>query len=147
MEPLRSSRGAIPILFEDDDLLVVVKPAGLPTANAARGTESLYTILRRERGPDAFIGVVSRLDAPVSGLVVPAVSPAAAAGLAGQFRDHAVEKGYAAIVTGRFPAPVGSWVDWHDAIARRQGEVASRILPAAAATQGGGDAEIGRAHV
>lgn len=147
MEFLKSSLGEIPILFEDDHLLVVVKPAGLPTANAARGAESLYEILRHARGRDAFIGVVSRLDALVSGVVVLATSSAAAAGLAAQFRDHSVEKAYAAIVTGRFPAPLETWVDWHDAIARRPGELASRRLPPDAAMPGGGDAAPRAAHV
>jgi 23S rRNA pseudouridine1911/1915/1917 synthase len=102
------------ILFEDDDLLVAVKPAGLPTANAPRGTPSLFTQLSRRAGPDGFIGIVSRLDAPVSGVVVVAKTPAAAAGLAGQFRERTVDKRYDAVVTGRFPAPLGTWVEWHD---------------------------------
>ena len=102
------------ILFEDDDLLVAVKPAGLPTANAPRGHESLFTQLARRAGPAGFIGIVSRLDAPVSGVVVVAKTPAAAAGLAGQFRERTVDKRYDAVVTGRFPAPLGTWVEWHD---------------------------------
>ena len=59
--------GDIEILFEDDHLIAVVKPAGLPTANAARGQESLFTILQQRRGSGAFVGIVSRLDAVVSG--------------------------------------------------------------------------------
>jgi 23S rRNA pseudouridine1911/1915/1917 synthase len=102
------------ILFEDDDLLVAVKPPGLPTANAPRGQESLFTQLSRRAGPGGFIGIVSRLDAPVSGVVVVAKTPAAAAGLSQQFRDRSVEKRYDAVVTGRFPAPLGAWVEWRD---------------------------------
>ena len=102
------------ILFEDDDLLVAVKPAGLPTANAPRGTPSLFTKHSGRVGPDGFIGIVSRLDAPVSGVVVVAKTSAAAAGLARQFRERSVDKRYDAVVTGRFPAPLGAWVEWHD---------------------------------
>ena len=127
--------------------MVVVKPAGLPTANAARGEESLYTVLKSRSGEGAFVGVVSRLDAPVSGVVVLAKTPAAAAGLAEQFRDRSVEKAYAAIVTGRFPAPLGAWVEWHDAISRRADEPKSRLHGASAASDGGGDDVPRAAHV
>lgn len=136
----------MPILFEDADLIVVVKPAGLPTANAPRGVESLHALLK-DRFSGAFVGVVSRLDAPVSGVVVMAKTRAAAAGLAAQFRDRSVEKAYAAVVTGRFPAPLGAWVDWHDAISRRGDEPRSLVHPAAAAVAGGGDESPRAAHV
>ena len=125
---------AIEILFEDDHLIAAVKPAGLPTANAPAGRPSLFTWLAQrlaERsGRKSFVGIVSRLDAPVSGVVVVAKSPAAAAELAEQFRDRTVEKRYLAVVTGRFPAPLGQWVDWHDRLARGEGKAASRIVSA-----------------
>jgi len=109
-------------------LLVLVKPAGLPTANAPRGADSVVARLRRRR-PGAFWGVVSRLDAPVSGVLVIARTSAAAADLARQFRDRTVGKSYAAIVTGRFPAPLGRWVDWHDTLRRQEGERRSELRP------------------
>jgi 23S rRNA pseudouridine1911/1915/1917 synthase len=99
------------ILFEDDQLLAVVKPMGIPTANAPAGAVSLYSLARQAR---PFIGVVSRIDAPVSGVVVFAKTSAAAAGLSEQFRLRAVAKDYVAIVEGRFPAPLGAWIDWED---------------------------------
>lgn len=98
-------------------MIVVVKPAGLPTANAPRGAPSLFTLVQAHLRSNAFVGVVSRLDAPVSGVVVMAKSKAAAADLAKQFRERTVEKSYVAICGGRFPAPLGQWVDWHDTIA------------------------------
>ncbi len=117
------------IVLEDDELIAVVKPAGLPTANAPRGRSSLYQILAERQGPAGFVGIVSRLDAPVSGLVVVAKTPAAAATLAGQFRDRTVQKRYLAVVTGRFPAPLEQWVDWHDQISRVEGDRCSTIVP------------------
>jgi 23S rRNA pseudouridine1911/1915/1917 synthase len=99
-------------------MLVAVKPAGLPTANAPRGRPSLFTLVQAHLPRGAFVGVVSRLDAPVSGLVVMAKTRAAAADLAGQFRERTVEKTYQAVCTGRFPAPLGQWVEWRDDIAR-----------------------------
>lgn len=103
-------------------MLVAVKPAGLPTANAPRGATSLFTLVQAHLPRGSFVGVVSRLDAPVSGLVVMAKTRAAAADLARQFRDRTVAKTYRAVCSGRFPGPVGGWVDWHDCIARPQAD-------------------------
>jgi len=107
----------IEVLHEDDDLIVLNKPAGLPTANAARGKDSLFVRLVEHLGEGAFVGVVSRLDQPVSGVVVFARTRPAAASLAAQFRDRTVEKAYLAIVERRFPAAVGEWLSWQDGIA------------------------------
>lgn len=124
---------AIDVTFEDAHLIGLAKPAGLPTANAPRGAKSVYTWLQDRLGPAAFVGIVSRLDAPVSGTLVVAKSPAAAADLSRQFRERSVAKEYVAVVEGRFPAPLGQWVDWHDAISRRPDEprsVLQRDIPA-----------------
>lgn len=82
-DPMSSVSRGLVILHEDDHLLVCVKPAGIPTANALPGETSLYTLAR---GTRPFIGVVSRIDAPVSGVVVfgktallPRISPSSSA--------------------------------------------------------------------
>lgn len=109
--------GSITILHEDDDVIAVLKPAGIATANVPAGEESLFSTVKarlsRARG-EPFLGVVSRLDKPVSGVVVFAKTRAAAASLAEQFRTRSVRKVYFAIVEGRFPAPLGQWLVWHD---------------------------------
>jgi 23S rRNA pseudouridine1911/1915/1917 synthase len=129
---------ALTILHEDDSLIAVAKPAGIATANVPAGEESVFTLVRsliarksRQKPPSAgpgaaaraagggpFLGVVSRLDKPVSGVVVLAKTRAAAASLAAQFRESSIEKTYHAIVEGRFPAAVGQWVTWRDLIER-----------------------------
>lgn len=103
-------------------MIALVKPAGLPTANAARGVDSVFTLLEASRPAGAFIGVVSRLDAPVSGVVVLAKTRSAAADLSRQFRERSVEKTYSAVIEGRFPAPLNKWVEWHDVIERHEPE-------------------------
>lgn len=108
------SRDGLDVLFEDDDVIVLNKPAGLPTANAPRNAASLFTHLTDRFGPDAFLGVVSRLDQPVSGVVIFAKTRGAAASLAEQFRERTVTKEYLAVVEKRFPAPLGRWVTWQD---------------------------------
>ncbi|MFN9369953.1 MAG: RluA family pseudouridine synthase [Planctomycetia bacterium] len=151
----------VEIVFEDDDVVGLVKPSGLPTANAAPGIDSVYTILRARPPADRFIGIVSRLDAAVSGVLVVAKTGDAAAALARQFRLRTVDKTYLAIVEGRFPAPLGAWVDWHDTMLRRPNQRTSELVGppgAAAKPQAGGthadsdadDGEQGRpvsAHV
>lgn len=138
----------IEILFEDEHLIAAVKPAGLPTANAPAGRPSLFTWLEERfsarGGGKAFIGIVSRLDAPVSGVVVVAKSPAAAAGLAEQFRNRTVAKRYVAVVAGRFPAPLGQWIDWNDLIIRGEGQAPSRIVPPQVTVPGGSSAQTAR---
>jgi 23S rRNA pseudouridine1911/1915/1917 synthase len=106
------------ILFEDDHVIAVVKPAGLATANVPAGTPSLFALVRSRLPRGSFVGVVSRLDAPVSGVVVLAKNRAAAADVSDQFRHRTVRKSYVALCGGRFPAPLGRWVDWHDTIER-----------------------------
>lgn len=140
----------IDVIFEDEHLIGLAKPAGLPTANAPRGAKSVYTWLQDRLGPAAFVGIVSRLDSPVSGALVVAKSAAAAADLARQFRERSVAKEYAAVVEARFPAPLGQWVDWHDAVSRRPDEPRSflqRDIPATEAAAGEDEDEAGAAAV
>jgi 23S rRNA pseudouridine1911/1915/1917 synthase len=120
----------IEILFEDDHLIAVVKPPGLPTANVPAGRASLFAWLRERFGPRGFVGIVSRLDAAVSGVVVAAKTPAAAASLAEQFRDRSVGKEYVAVVAGRFPAPLEEWREWTDWLVRGDEHQPSRVVAA-----------------
>jgi len=129
------------IVFEDDALVALVKPSGLPTANAEAGQESVYTLLKRRRPVGAFIGIVSRLDAPVSGAVVVAKTPAAAASLAAQFRARTVSKHYLAVLTGRFPAPLETWLDWRDWMQRQPGHARSTIVERPPPPGGGRDSQ------
>jgi 23S rRNA pseudouridine1911/1915/1917 synthase len=73
------------VLFCDNHLLVVVKPAGLPTVPDASGDPSLLDLAREwvrvefEKPGAAFLGVVHRLDRPVSGVILFARTSKAAA--------------------------------------------------------------------
>lgn len=94
------------VLFEDNHLLAVVKPAGLATMGVAAGQTSVLSIARdyvkrRYNKPgNVYLGVVSRLDEPVSGVLLFARTSKAAARLSEQFRHRSVEKTYWAIVEG-----------------------------------------------
>ena len=92
------------ILFEDNHLLVVDKPALLPTMGVSEETPSLVTLaksyLRKKyhKPGNVYLGVVSRLDAFVSGVVVLARTSKAASRLSDQFRRRTVSKTYLAMV-------------------------------------------------
>ena len=93
------------IIFEDNHLLVVNKPALLPTMGVEGGRLSLLDLAREHIGTkygkpgNVYLGVVSRLDAFVSGVIVLARTSKAAARLNSQFAHSLTEKKYLAIVT------------------------------------------------
>ena len=106
------------VLFEDNHLLVIVKPAGLPTMGVAEGTPSAVTLARRylkqeyDKPGNVYVGVVSRLDALVSGVLVLARTSKAAARLSEQFRESQPEKTYWAAVEGVPDPPEDSLMQW-----------------------------------
>ncbi len=114
VSPLAAEPQNIPlsIVFEDDDLIVVDKPAGLvvhPAAGNPDGT-LVNALLHHCRGQLSGIGgvarpgIVHRIDKDTSGLLVVAKSDLAHEGLARQFADHSITRAYLAVVSGR-PAP------------------------------------------
>jgi len=102
------------IVYEDDSVVVINKPAGMvvhPGAGIRSGTLANALVhhfdkLSRRSG-DSRPGIVHRLDAGTSGLIVVARNEAAHNNLARQFMDRSVEKAYIALVYGRVPADEG----------------------------------------
>ncbi len=109
---------SLDVLYEDNHLLVLNKPAGLPTMCTPAGLPTLLTLAkedvkRRYHKPgNVYLGVMSRLDAPVTGVVLLARTSKAAARLTSQFHDRTVEKNYWAVVEGVLESLAGSFVDW-----------------------------------
>jgi 23S rRNA pseudouridine1911/1915/1917 synthase len=106
------------VLYEDNHLLAVNKPAGLATMGAAAGEPSLFEVAKQyikrkyHKPGEVYLGVVSRLDALVTGVTLFARTSKAAARLSEQFRTRDVEKTYWAIVEGAQVPPTGECVDW-----------------------------------
>ncbi|MCA9215434.1 MAG: RluA family pseudouridine synthase [Planctomycetales bacterium] len=106
------------IIFEDNHLLVVNKRAPLATMGVADDRPSLIAeakeyIRRKYNKPgNVFLGVVSRLDTPVTGIVVLARTSKAASRLSKQFRNRVVDKQYLALVDGHVIPEQGECVDW-----------------------------------
>lgn len=107
----------IEILHEDNHCLVVNKPAGLLVQGDASGDVSLLDLARQDlkvryqKPGNVFVGLVHRLDRPVSGVVLLAKTSKAAARLSEQFRRGEVEKIYWALVEGRCAEAEGEWAD------------------------------------
>ena len=96
----------IPILYEDNHLLVVEKPINIPVQEDASKDLDLLTILkddikkRYNKPGNVFLALVHRLDRPVGGVIIFAKTSKAASRLSEQFRTNKVEKRYLTIVRG-----------------------------------------------
>jgi 23S rRNA pseudouridine1911/1915/1917 synthase len=130
---LPRARCSLPILHEDEHVLVVDKPAGLltvPTGPTTRDEDSVLARVRdyvtRLRPRGGFVERVHRLDRDTSGAVAFALSREARAGLIRTFRAHRIERCYLAIVVGAPRAEHGvvdapirdAWVSGRRAVAR-----------------------------
>jgi 23S rRNA pseudouridine1911/1915/1917 synthase len=109
---------ALEIVFEDDHLLVVDKPAGMvvhPAAGNFDGTlvnALLYHCAGRLSGIGGVArpGIVHRIDKDTSGLLVVAKTDVAHEGLAAQFAKHSIDRRYLAIVAG-LPNPLSGSIE------------------------------------
>lgn len=104
----------VEILFEDNHLLVINKPAGMLSQADSSGAPDLLTELKGyikvkyNKPGNVFLGLVHRLDRNTSGLMVVARTSKAASRLSEQFRLHSVEKIYRALVSPPPAKPEGT---------------------------------------
>jgi len=118
------------ILFEDNHLLVLNKPADWIVQGASTDQRSLlesarlYIKNKYEKPGNVYLGVVSRLDAPVTGAVPFARTSKCAARLSEQFRSQSVSKEYWAIVSGA-PQAIEGRVE--QTLLRRPSETVTKV--------------------
>jgi 23S rRNA pseudouridine1911/1915/1917 synthase len=118
----KASIAPLEVVHEDDDLLVVHKPAGLLTStNPGERRATADQIIRKylaDREPRARVGIIHRLDRDASGLLVFSKNHAAFEHLKRQFFEHSVERVYLAVVRGTPPEDKGRiesrLVEWAD---------------------------------
>ena len=114
--PVAQPEIEVPVVYEDEDLLIVDKPAGLvvhPAPGHADGT--LVNALLGRAGPEGFggiagvrrPGIVHRLDRATSGLLMVAKTDLAQHGLMAQLKARRIKKTYVALVHGNVAAAVG----------------------------------------
>jgi 23S rRNA pseudouridine1911/1915/1917 synthase len=95
------------ILYEDNHIIAVVKPAGVLTQGDSSGEKCLMDMVKdylkekyKKQG-NVFLGLVHRLDKPVQGIVLFGKTSKGASRLSEQFRNHTIQKTYHAIVVGK----------------------------------------------
>lgn len=107
-------RADINIIYEDKDILVCRKPAGLPTQSAKVTVPDLVSELRNylAEKKESYLGVVHRLDQPVEGLLVFAKNKAAAKKLSEQLKTSSFDKVYYAVAFNQPPVQEGMLEDY-----------------------------------
>lgn len=94
------------ILYEDNHIIVVVKPPNVPSQGDKTGDEDMLTIIKKyikekyNKPGNVYLGLVHRLDRPVGGVMVFAKTSKSAARLSEQVRNKTFKKEYLAIVDG-----------------------------------------------
>lgn len=96
----------IEVLYEDNHVIAVVKPAGLLIESDINNDRCLLEDVRAylkekyQKPGNVFVGLIHRLDRNVSGIVVFAKTSKGASRLSAQFREHSIKKIYHALVEG-----------------------------------------------
>ena len=132
------------IVYEDNHLIVAVKPASLLTQGDVTGDDCLLDQLKRDikeryhKPGDVYLGLVHRLDRPVGGLVAFARTSKAASRLSEQLRTHAMAREYLAVAEGGSSMPdEGDLHDW-----LMQDEAAGRVRAVPSGTPGAKEARL-----
>jgi 23S rRNA pseudouridine1911/1915/1917 synthase len=106
------------ILYEDNHIVGVLKPGGLLTQGDRTGDDTALAMTKRyikrkyDKPGNVYLGLVHRIDRPVSGVLLLARTSKAASRLSREFHDRRVEKTYLAVVIGYIAGDRGELVDY-----------------------------------
>ncbi len=106
------------ILYEDNHVIVVYKPANILSQGDATNDKDLLTMVKEyikikyNKPGNVYVGLVHRLDRPVEGIMVFAKSSKAASRLSKQIQNHEFKKHYLALVEGSFSEKTGEYKDY-----------------------------------
>lgn len=111
------------IIYEDNHIIVVEKPANIPSQSDKTGDKDMLTMIKEylkekyNKPGNVYLGLVHRLDRPVGGVMVFAKTSKAASRLSEQVRNKTFKKKYIAIVNGKMEPDKGTMQDflWKDA--------------------------------
>ena len=105
------------IIYEDKDILICFKPSGIATQTAKFSEQDMVSVIKnylakqgKEKLP--YVGVIHRLDQPVSGLLVFAKNSKAAASLSRQIQDRNANKDYIAFCSGTLEEKQGTLIHY-----------------------------------
>lgn len=122
------------ILYEDNHLLVVDKPAGIATMGTGDDVPTVarqaaaYLKKKYHKPGKVFVGVVSRIDRLVSGVLILARTSKAASRLSEQIRNQTTSKRYLALVEGEVPGPLGQWREVENHLAKNELEQRMEVV-------------------
>jgi len=108
----------VKVLYEDNHLIAVFKPAGILVQGDETGDECLmdevkaYLKEKYNKPGQVFLGLLHRLDRPVSGVVLFAKTSKGATRLSEQIRNHSVKKTYQCLVEGKPKKEKGTLINW-----------------------------------
>ena len=106
------------ILYEDDQIIVVEKPAGIESQSSRSFEPDMVSEVKKHinslspKKGDPYVGVIHRLDKPVGGILVFGKTKEAAGALSKQISEHQTEKRYLAVVCGKPVENFGTYVDY-----------------------------------
>lgn len=106
------------VLYEDNHIIVVVKPCNVLSQADATNDKDLLTIVKEyikekyNKPGNVYLGLVHRLDRPVGGVMVFARSSKAASRLTNMMKTHSFSKKYLAVVNGTLDSKTGTFEDY-----------------------------------
>ncbi|WP_438351129.1 RluA family pseudouridine synthase [Paenibacillus sp. FA6] len=117
MNDANTSGSNIPILYEDNHLLGIIKPVNVPTQEDSSGDPDLVNILKQDikdrynKPGNVYVGLVHRLDRPVGGAMIFAKTSKAASRLSESVRSRNFRKVYLAVIHGTLTSSHGRLTD------------------------------------
>ena len=106
------------IIFEDNHLIIINKPAGLLVQGDNTGDKSLidlvkeYLKIKYSKKGNVFLGLVNRIDRPTSGIVILSKTSKALSRMNSIFKNREIKKLYWCIISKSFPKDYGTLNGW-----------------------------------
>lgn len=114
----KGNKNMVNVLYEDNQVVVVIKPQNMPSQADESGDEDLLTAVKNyvkdkyNKPGDAFIGLVHRLDRPTGGIMVFARNSKSAKRLSEELASHKMEKTYYAVLEGALKTKSGTLTNY-----------------------------------
>lgn len=111
-KPRFAAKSELPIIYQDQDLIVIDKPVGLLSVAAAFETENTAHAILKRHFPSGRVFVVHRLDQDTSGLLLFALNENVRDQLKAAFEAHDIRRSYTALVEGVMTLKTGTWTSY-----------------------------------
>ena len=118
MEDGKNNMENLKVIYEDNHIIVVEKPANIPSQQDKTNDIDMITIIKKylkekySKPGEVYLGLIHRLDRPTGGVMCFAKTSKAAARLSEQIRNKDFEKTYLAVANGKFESETGVYEDY-----------------------------------